>query len=71
MRAAPTSSSVDDTEQRNVYAFSEALEPHFRGVAPAALHALRALPDALVTADDAASAKAGREMLTRFVGQPR
>ena len=62
---------VDDTEQRNVYAFSEVLEPHFRGVAPTALHTLRALPDALVTADDAASAKAGREMLTRFVGQPR
>jgi len=26
---------VEDTEQRNVYAFSEAFEPHFRGVPPA------------------------------------
>jgi type III restriction enzyme len=62
---------VEDTDQRNVYAFSEALEPHFRGVPPAALQALRGLPDALVTADDVASSKAGREMLARFVGQPR
>jgi type III restriction enzyme len=62
---------VEDTEQRNVYAFSEALEPHFRGVPPAALHALHELPDALVTAQDVASAKAGREMLARFIGQPR
>lgn len=62
---------VEDTEQRNVYAFSEALEPHFRGVAPATLAVLRGLPDALVTEADAATAKAGREMLARFVGQPR
>lgn len=62
---------VEDTEQRNVYAFSEALEPHFRGVPPAALQVLRGLPDALVTADDVASSKAGRDMLARFVGQPR
>ncbi len=62
---------VEDTEQRTVYAFSEALEPHFRGLPAAALNALRGLPDALVTAQEAASAKAGREMLARFVGQPR
>ncbi|WP_127995974.1 DEAD/DEAH box helicase [Piscinibacter defluvii] len=62
---------VEDTEQRNVYAFSEAFEPHFRGVPPFALNALRDLPDALVTPADVASAKAGREMLARFVGQPR
>nr|MCU0922652.1 DEAD/DEAH box helicase family protein [Burkholderiaceae bacterium] len=62
---------VEDTDQRNVYAFSEALEPHFRGVPPAALQGLSGLPDALVTADDVASSKAGREMLARFVGQPR
>ena len=66
---------VEDTDQRNVYAFSEAFEPHFRGVPPAALQALHGLPDALVTEADVAAAgpghKAGREMLARFVGQPR
>lgn len=70
---------VEDTEQRNVYAFSEALEPHFRGVPASALEVLRSLPDALVSASDvhaggaadSAAHKAGREMLQRFVGQPR
>jgi type III restriction enzyme len=66
---------VEDTDQRNVYAFSEAFEPHFRGVPPAALQALHSLPDALVAEADVAAAgpghKAGREMLARFVGQPR
>jgi type III restriction enzyme len=62
---------IEDTDQRNVYAFSEQLEPHFRGLPPATLEVLRGLPDALVTPEDAASAKAGREMLARFVGQPR
>ena len=62
---------VEDTDQRSVYAFSEAFEPHFRGVPTGALNALRELPDALVTAADVASAKAGRDMLARFVGQPR
>ncbi|MBE2244756.1 MAG: DEAD/DEAH box helicase family protein [Burkholderiaceae bacterium] len=62
---------VEDTGQRNVYAFSEALEPHFRGVPPAALRVLHELPDALVRAEDAAADQAGREMLARFVGQPR
>ena len=62
---------VEDTGQRNVYAFSEAFEPHFRGVPLTALRVLHELPNALVTADEAASAAAGREMLARFVGQPR
>jgi type III restriction enzyme len=66
---------VEDTEQRNVYAFSENFEPHFRSMPPHALQALHALPDAVVTAADvqaaAAQPKAGREMLARFVGQPR
>ncbi len=62
---------VEDTEQRNVYAFSEAFEPHFRGLSARAIRLLHDLPDTLVTADEAASAKAGREMLKRFVGQPR
>lgn len=62
---------IEDTEQRAVYAFSEAFEPHFRGLPAHALGGLFELPNALVTAEDAASAKAGREMLARFVGQPR
>lgn len=66
---------VEDADQRNVYAFSETFEPHFRGVPAAALQALHGLPDALVTESDVAAAqaegKAGREMLARFVGQPR
>lgn len=62
---------IEDTEQRNVYAFSETFEPHFRGLPAHALRGLHDLPNALVTAEEAASAKAGREMLARFVGQPR
>ena len=62
---------IEDTDQRNVYAFSEAFEPHFRGVPADALRTLNGLPNALVTADDAAADKAGREMLARFVGKPR
>lgn len=62
---------VEDTDQRNVYAFSETFEPHFRGVPPAALNVLHGLPNALVSAADVDAAKAGREMLARFVGQPR
>lgn len=68
---------VEDTDQRNVYAFSEALEPHFRSVAPQELQALHALPDAVVTEADLAATgehgapKAGRELLRRYLGQPR
>ncbi len=63
---------VEDTDQRNVYSFSEAFEPHFRSVPPSALQALHDLPDARVTAADVAEgSKAGRQMLARFVGQPR
>lgn len=62
---------VEDTAQRNVYAFSEAFEPHSRGVPAAALRVLHVLPDACVTVEEAGSAKAGREMLARFVGRPR
>ncbi len=62
---------IEDTGQRNVYAFTEALEPHFRGLPPDALHTLRDLPNALVSAEEAAAEQAGRAMLQRFVGQPR
>ena len=62
---------VEDTDQRNVYAFSEAFEPHFRGLSPGALAPLQQLPDALVTLSDVRSAKAGRAMLVGRVGQHR
>lgn len=65
---------IEDTGQRNVYAFSEAFEPHFRGVTPAALQVLHGLPNAVVTAEDVVqgpAAKGGREMLARFISQPR
>ncbi len=70
---------VDDTDQRNVYAFSEAFEPHFRSLEPAELARLNELPDALVVPADVAQPaaggterpRAGRAMLQRFVGQPK
>lgn len=62
---------VEDTDQRNVYSFSEKFEPHFKGMPAARLQMLNDLPDAVVTHEDVTSAKAGREMLARFVGQPR
>lgn len=62
---------VEDTDQRNVYSFSEKFEPHFKGMPAARLQMLNDLPDAVVTHEDVTSAKAGREMLARFVGQAR
>ena len=62
---------VEDTDQRNVYSFSEKFEPHFRSAPAQALRLLNDLPDALVTPQDVASNKAGRAMLARFIGQPR
>lgn len=60
---------VEDAGQRNVYSFSEAFERHFKSVDERALQALRALPDALVTADDVAQDATG--VLAGFAGQPR
>ncbi len=62
---------VERVGGRNVYAFSEAFEPHFRGVGTAALARLEGVPDALVTEADVVAGDAGRELLARFVGQPR
>jgi type III restriction enzyme len=62
---------VEDTEQRNVYAFSEAWDRHFRALGGAAEQALHAVPDALVTAAEAGAAQAGRELLAGMVGRPR
>ena len=62
---------VEDTEQRSVYAFSEAWERHFRSLGPAALRLLHEVPDALVSAAETTSDKAGRALLAGLVGQPR
>jgi len=60
---------IEETGQRNVYSFSESFEPHFRGVAERDLLLLHALPDSVVTAQDAA--QDGKGVLKGFVGQPR
>ncbi|AVP56359.1 DEAD/DEAH box helicase [Pulveribacter suum] len=60
---------VEDAGQRNVYSFSESFERHFKGVPERALAPLRALPDALVTPEDAARDATG--VLAGFVDQPR
>ncbi len=60
---------VDDTDKRNVYSFSEGFERHFRRVDEQRLRVLHGLPDALVTAEEAATDKTG--VLQGFVAQPR
>ena len=60
---------VDDTDKRNVYSFSEGFERHFRSVDEQRLRVLHGLPDALVTAAEAATDKTG--VLQGFIGQPR
>ena len=60
---------IEDASQRNVYSFSESFEPHFKSLAAQALSSLHSLPDALVTAEDAAQDRTG--VLRGFVGQPR
>ena len=68
---------VEDAGQRNVYSFSEVLEPHFKGADAQRLALLHGLPDAVVTADDvqgegsANSAHSAQSLLKGFVGQPR
>ena len=64
---------IEDAGQRHVYSFSERFEPHFKGAQAQdggrSLHGLHGLPDAVVTAEDAASDSTG--VLQGFVGQPR
>ncbi|MDD2544896.1 MAG: DEAD/DEAH box helicase family protein [Burkholderiaceae bacterium] len=60
---------IEDAGQRNVYSFSERFEPHFKGTHERDLACLQALPDAVVTAQDAAQDASG--VLAGFVGQPR
>jgi type III restriction enzyme len=58
---------VEDAGQRNVYSFSEAFEPHFRGQDARRLAVLNELPDAVVSADEANASS----VLKGFAGQPR
>lgn len=58
---------VEQTETRNVYAFSEAFERHFKSLSANRLAALAVVPDAFVTEADAAS----NAMLKAYIGQPR
>jgi len=60
---------IDDTDKRNVYSFSERFERHFKARDEQQLQVLRGLPDAAVTADEAATDTSG--VLAGFVGQPR
>ncbi|MBK8072677.1 MAG: DEAD/DEAH box helicase family protein [Ramlibacter sp.] len=60
---------IEETGQRNVYSFSESFEPHFKGATERDLRRLQPLPDALVTAEEAATD--GKGVLKGFVGQPR
>jgi type III restriction enzyme len=60
---------IEETGQRNVYSFSEAFEPHFRGTDAQRLAVLQPLPDAVVAAEEAA--QDGKGVLKGFVGQPR
>jgi len=60
---------IEDAGQRNVYSFSERFEPHFRGAPARDVERLRHLPDAVVTADEAAGDATG--VLRAFGGQPR
>ncbi len=64
---------IDDTDKRNVYSFSESFERHFKGCDEQRLRVLRDLPDAMVTAEEAAADKTGvkNSVLNGFVGQPR
>jgi type III restriction enzyme len=60
---------IEETGQRNVYSFSEAFEPHFRSTDAQRLAVLQPLPDAVVTAEEAA--QDGKGLLKGFVGQAR
>jgi type III restriction enzyme len=61
---------IDDTDKRHVYSFSERFERHFKGCAQAQLQVLHSLPDAVVSAEEAAADSKGG-LLKGFIGQPR
>jgi len=58
---------VEQTDTRNVYAFSEAFERHFKSQSAERLAVLSNVPDAFVTKADAAN----NAMLNAYIGQPR
>ena len=58
---------VEQTDTRNVYAFSEAFERHFKSQSAEQLAALSNVPDAFVTEADAAN----NAMLNAYIGQAR
>ena len=60
---------IEDAAQRQVYSFSESFEPHFKGQPVQELAGLQHLPDAVVTAEEAAQDPTG--VLRGFAGQPR
>ncbi|MBI3917530.1 MAG: DEAD/DEAH box helicase family protein [Betaproteobacteria bacterium] len=59
---------IENPDQRNVYAFAESFEPHFRGMIPQRLAVLRELPDGMVTEQDTADP---HSPLKGHVGQPK
>ncbi|AJP48407.1 type III restriction enzyme, res subunit [Rugosibacter aromaticivorans] len=59
---------VEQTDTRNVYAFSESFERHFKSLPAEKLAQLATVPDAFVRAEDVTEANA---MLQAYVGQPR
>ena len=59
---------IEETGLRNVYAFNEAFEPHFKGKSERELAVLRELPDALVTEQEAADTNSP---LKGYVGKPK
>lgn len=59
---------VEQTDTRNVYAFSETFERHFKSLSGERLNALSAVPDAIVSEADIANSDSS---LKAFVGQPR
>lgn len=60
---------IEDTAGRTVYSFSEDFERHFKGLPEAAMQALRSVPDACVTHEEAAQDGSG--ILKNHIHQPR
>ena len=59
---------VEQADTRNVYAFSEAFEYHFKSLPASMLVRLSSVPDAFVKAEDVTDAT---PLLKAYVGQPR
>ncbi|MHB1291323.1 MAG: DEAD/DEAH box helicase [Sulfuricella sp.] len=59
---------VEQTDTRNVYAFSEAFERHFKSLSASMLARLSAVPDAIVKVDEVTDATS---ILKAYIGQPR